>query len=69
MATLQERLNEAEAAYHDLLIGKAPRELRDSNGESIAYTAANPARLAAYIQSLKSQIAATGTGPMFLRIR
>lgn len=57
MATLQERLTEAEAAYHDLQLGKAAVEFRDANGELTRYTAANSARLARYIESLKAQIA------------
>jgi len=66
MATIRERLNEAEAAYHDLQIGKAVVEVRDSNGESVRYTLANSARLSAYIQDLKRQISGTSSGPMFL---
>lgn len=66
MATLQERLTEAEAAYHDLLIGKAAVEVRDANGETIRYSSANAGRLAAYIADLKRQINGTRTGPMFL---
>jgi hypothetical protein len=66
MATLQERLAEAEAALHDALIGRAVREVRDSNGEQISYTAVNTAKLAGYIADLKRQISQTGSGPMFL---
>jgi hypothetical protein len=65
MATLQERLAEAEAAYHDLAIGKATVEFRDSNGETVRYTAANRAALSAYITDLKRQISGTATGPMW----
>lgn len=65
MATLQERLDEAEAAYHDLLIGKAVVELRDANGETIRYTVANRAALASYIEDLKRQLGTiTVSGPM-----
>lgn len=66
MATLQERLTEAETALHDALIGKSVREIRDSNGESIAYTAVNTAKLSAYIADLKRQVSQTGSGPMFM---
>ena len=69
MATVAERLVEAESAYHDLLLGKGVRAFTDQNGERVEYSAANPARLLAYIADLKSQIAAAAgfgavTGPM-----
>lgn len=60
--TLAEKLVEAEAAYHDLLTGKSIVELRDSNGETVRYTAANRSSLQSYISSLKAQIAASNTG-------
>lgn len=65
MATLAERLVEAETAYHDLMTGKLARVYVDQNGERVEYVAANAARLAAYIASLKQQIAdeAAGTTP------
>jgi hypothetical protein len=70
MATLSERLVEAEDAYHRLMTGTSAVELRDSNGEMVRYTPANAYRLSAYIESLKGLIAAaanntpTYTGPM-----
>lgn len=66
MATLQERLIEAETAYHDLQVGRAAVEVRDGDGSLVRYTAANSARLARYIESLKTQIAASAAnqGPM-----
>ena len=73
MATLQELLIEAKNAYHDLQLGKAPASVRDSNGEEIRYTQANPANLIAYINSLQNEIAAasgqltTTIGPMRFR--
>jgi hypothetical protein len=66
MATLAERLAEAEAAYHDLVIGKAVVEVRDANGQTLRYTQANRAAMAAYIQDLKRQIDSTGHGPLWL---
>lgn len=57
MATLSERLADAEAAYHDLMIGKTLVEFRDSNGETVRYTGANRGSLASYITELKRQIA------------
>ena len=63
--TLEERLAEAETAYHDLQIGKAVVEVRDSSGESIRYTMANASRLRHYIATLKNEIAAAPSrGPM-----
>lgn len=60
MATLAELLVEAEAAYHALMIGQSARVVVDSNGERVEYTAANSAKLEAYIQSLKYKIANGG---------
>lgn len=60
--TLAERLVEAEAAYHELLTGKAMVELRDQNGELIKYQAANARQLATYIAELKRQLS-TDTRP------
>ena len=57
MATNAEKLVEAEAAYHDLMIGASARVVVDQNGERVEYTAANASRLQAYITSLKNLIA------------
>jgi hypothetical protein len=62
MATLAERLVEAEAAYHDLQIGKSARVYADQNGERVEFTAANAARLLGYIKDLKLQIANENAG-------
>lgn len=63
--TLQERLEEAENAYHLLMTGQSVAEFRDQNGEVVRYTAASANRLAAYIQSLKIQLGqAPGSAPM-----
>jgi hypothetical protein len=61
-ATLQQLLSEAEAAYHALQLGKSAVEVRDSNGESVRFTAANASRLKAYIADLKAQVLAQETG-------
>lgn len=60
--TLQERLAEAEGAYHNLMTGQLARVIIDQNNEQVQYTAANAATLFAYIQSLKSEIAACALG-------
>lgn len=57
--TLAEKLVQAEAAYHSLMIGESVREVVDQNGEKVVYTAANAARLQQYIAELKAQIANT----------
>lgn len=57
--TLAEKLVQAEAAYHSLMLGESVREVVDQNNEKVAYTAANAARLAQYIADLKAQIANT----------
>lgn len=65
MATVQDQLAEAQAAYHDLLLGKAVARCRDANGEEIQFAQANRSALSAYIASLQAQIGNGGcTGPM-----
>lgn len=60
--TLAEQLVEAETAYHELMTGTAAVSIRDSDGSSVMYRATNASRLKAYIEDLKSQIAADSTG-------
>ncbi|WP_421906791.1 gpW family head-tail joining protein [Mameliella sp.] len=57
MATLVERLAEAENALHDLLLGQQAVEVRDSNGESIRFTPARREELRRYIRELTEEIA------------
>lgn len=65
MATLQERLDDAEQALHDLLTGKSVAQVRDANGEMITYTQADRVSLRAYIAELKRKIdPTTVVGPM-----
>ena len=66
MAVTQKHLDEAEAAYHALLTGKAVTRFRDQNGESVEYTQANRGQLAVYIENLKRQLGLlqVGVGPM-----
>lgn len=61
MATLAEKLVEAENAYHALMIGQSALVVVDSNGERVEYNRSNAAKLAAYIEDLKRQIAAGST--------
>ena len=60
MTTPQQRLAEAEAAYHALSLGRAVVEVRDSNGELVKYGPASLSALTAYIAELRRQI--TGVG-------
>ena len=60
--TLAQQLTEAEAAYHSLMNGSAVASARDSDGSMVMYRATNASRLKAYIEDLKSQIAAETAG-------
>ncbi len=63
--TLEQRLQEAETAYHELMAGRAVVEIRDQNGETVRYQAANAFRLATYIQELKRLLGSgVNIGPM-----
>ena len=64
MATLQERLDNAETAYDALVTGRQVRVFVDQNGERIEYTAANRAALTAYIADLRRQLGTGSQGPM-----
>ncbi|MDX0622914.1 hypothetical protein GOD54_23730 [Sinorhizobium medicae] len=58
-------LQEAELAYHRLVTGQSAVEFRDSNGESVRYTAISARQLQGYILSLKIQLGQAGNiGPM-----
>ncbi len=58
--TLQERLDEAKAALHDLMTGRAVRVVVDQNGERVEYSVGNRANLLAYIAMLEAEIANLG---------
>lgn len=62
--TLEEKLAEAEAAYHSLMLGQSAKVFVDQNGERIEYNTASSSRLSAYIQELKRQLAIVTSGPM-----
>lgn len=59
LSTLQQRLTEAEQAYHRLLTGSQTESI-GSGDRRVQYTQANADRLASYISSLKSQIGTLG---------
>lgn len=62
---LQQRLAEAERAYHALMTGKTVVEFRDSNGENLKYNQSSMRSLGMYIESLKRQLGlGSGLGPM-----
>lgn len=64
--TPQQKLEQAEQDYHDLVTGNKARVFVDQNGERVEYVQANAARLAAYINDLKVQlgISTAPRGPM-----
>ena len=64
LVTLRLRLNEAEEAQHRLMLGQQEVEIRDSNGETVKYSAANASRLREYIAMLNAQIQAQIRPPM-----
>lgn len=62
MATTQQKLDEARAAYHRLQLGLVARVVVDTDGSRVEFTAANRAELAAYIRKLEMEVAGeTGT--------
>ena len=61
MATTADLLAQAKAAYASLVMGTAAVEIRDSDGSSIRYTAANASRLRAYIKELENELAGSPT--------
>lgn len=58
LATLQARLADAEDAYHQLSIGRKVVQSRTASGRFLVYTPADKPGLAAYVERLKSEIAA-----------
>lgn len=55
-AALQARIAKLEAAYDDILSGKAVKRFVDQNGEQVEYTTANAGNLLAYINRLKADL-------------
>lgn len=54
--TPEERLAQARAALHRLLIGEAPVVFVDQNGERVEYRPADAKRLAAYVDQLAGEV-------------
>lgn len=55
-AVLQQRLTDAEKAYHTLAMGQQARVIVDQNGERVEFATAQKGVLANYILSLKAQL-------------
>lgn len=66
MAVTAAMLQEAETAYHLLLMGQGVASFRDQNGEQVTYSKANIAELRAYITQMKQELsgATRAVGPM-----
>lgn len=61
MATLttQERLDAAEDALHQMIVGGATRVFVDQNGERVEYSVPSIPRLKGYIMELKIELGET----------
>lgn len=57
VATLRQRLAEAETAHHKLMLGQAVASFSVDGVSETTYTRADIGQLASYIASLRSQIA------------
>lgn len=68
MAVTQTLLDEAEAAYHALITGRAVVKFRDQNGEEVSYNQASRLGLLAYIQDLKRQLGQVTLSPGPMRV-
>jgi hypothetical protein len=67
MPTTSQLLTQAEAAYHQLVTGKAPRVVVDQNGERVEYNTANRDALRAYIEELRAKVVDPSTNVMIRR--
>ncbi len=56
IAALRAKIAEAEAAYHDVVMGVSVFMFIDQNGERVAYNKANAPSLYTYIQQLKADL-------------
>lgn len=54
--TVEQKLEEARAAYHSLMTGFSARVVVDMNGERTEFTSINRASLYAYIRELEAQL-------------
>lgn len=63
IATLKQRLADAEDALHALTLGRKPQAVTSDSG-AVTYTPASAGELRLYIQTLKQQIAQASGGAM-----
>lgn len=61
-ATLTARLAEAEAALHELRLGRSAVQVRTSDGKSVVYSAADAGQLQTYIGQLRRQLGLRSRG-------
>lgn len=66
MATDQQLLDEAQAAYHKLQTGTLPRVVVDIDGSRVEFTTANSSKLYGYILQLQQKIGVTSGTPVNL---
>lgn len=62
MLNIQQQLDEARQAYHQLATGRLARVFVDQNGERVEFTATNRVALYNYIQQLELQLATPSRG-------
>ena len=59
----QTMLEEAQTAYHNLMLGESVVEYRDQNGERVVRTRADANKLLNYINWLKSELGVSTSTP------
>jgi hypothetical protein len=64
---LNDKINEAEDALHELSLGKRVVSI-SRNGKELTFSATNRADLELYIARLKSQISTSSRRPMGIRL-
>lgn len=57
LATLEQRLDEAEEAHHKLMMGDRAVDISWADGQSVSFQKAEIRKLENYIQELKNDIA------------
>lgn len=62
-ATLQQRLDEAEQAYHELATGVRVVTVSSTSGKSMTFNQSKLGELGAYIASLKRQLGISSNRP------
>lgn len=67
-AVTQAMLDDAQNAYHALMLGQSVVEFRDQNSERVVYVRADANKLKLYIEWLKAELGVStnsvGNGPM-----